>query len=267
VPDVEQELDVLFGTPLAQFTSGRTDLSKRLRKAGNRDAAEEVAGLRKPPVSAWVVNQAARRAPDQMAAVADAGRELFEAQKAALSGNDAGAFEAAQRRQREAIRAVVATARTILEQDGRRPTDGTLERVAATLRAASVEEEGRRLLVAGRLEDDYEGAGMLLLAGVAARETGRPSRGKHAPPRPRHAEQLKAARARVREAKDTARALDRAARDAESAADDARAEAERQEEEARAARARADAAHEAVAEAERAVAELAGPRRGERRDA
>ena len=95
VPDVDEELDRLYGLPLEEFTAARDDLSKRVRAAGLRDQADEIKALRKPPVSAWAVNQlarastattsrrshrpASRLAKAQAEALSSGGRERFAA--------------------------------------------------------------------------------------------------------------------------------------------------------------------------------------------
>ena len=55
--NLENEIDALFVLPLADFTGARNALAARLKKDGRADDAERVKSLRKPPVSAWVVNQ------------------------------------------------------------------------------------------------------------------------------------------------------------------------------------------------------------------
>ena len=268
VPDVEQELDRLYGLELGEFTSARNDLAKRLRKAGDKDGAERVAKLRKPSITAWAINQAARRSPDDVEALIEAGRELFEAQKAALGGKAGDRFEAAQARQRDAVRTVVRRSRSILEEVGHAAGDQAAERIAATLRAASVDEAGRQLLETGRFDEDFEGGGMLLLAGLAPagprppRTARSSSKAQERPPARRTAE-LAAARKALRAAqaaeRDARRKAERAEKDAEGArekADQALAAADRAEQHAAAVRAAAVAAAEASDEAQRRVKEL-----------
>ncbi|MDQ3824053.1 MAG: hypothetical protein M3321_12520, partial [Actinomycetota bacterium] len=86
VPDLEQELDDLYGRPLAEFTAARNDLAKRLKKAGQADEAARVGALGKPTVSAWAVNQLARRQADRVSELLDAGGALVDAQRGALAG-------------------------------------------------------------------------------------------------------------------------------------------------------------------------------------
>jgi hypothetical protein len=268
VPDVERELDRLYGLPLDEFTAARNDLAKRLRKAGDKDGAERVAKLRKPSITAWAINQAARGSPDEIQALIDAGRELFEAQKAALGGKAGDRFEAAQTRQRDAVRVVVRTSRSILEESGHAANEQAAERIAATLRAASVDEAGQQLLEKGRFDEDFEGGGMLLLAGLTPsvprppRTAGSSAKAKERPPA-RRKDELAAARQALREAqaveRETRRSAERAEKDAGRAreeADDALAAADQAEQHAAAARAQAAAAAEGVDKAQERLKDL-----------
>ena len=64
-------------------------------------------------------------------------------------------------------------AKAVLKGAGRAATQGTLDRIAATLRAAAVSDEGRELLESGRLTTDLESSGFDL---VAASEAAGPQR-------------------------------------------------------------------------------------------
>jgi hypothetical protein len=248
VPDLERELDELYGRPLAEFTAARNELAKRLKKAGQADDADRVAKLAKPPISAWAVNQLARQESERLRPLLDAGAELVDAQKAALAGKGADRFDEASRRHREAIRAVVPAAVGLLEAAGHRPGDAIKERIASSLRAASVDPEGRGLLEHGRLEEDFESAGLGLLAGIAP-AAGEPaaapaSAGERREARLREARQ-KAEAARAK-ATGLAGAAAQAERDAEAAKDTADRAAER-------ARALAKEARAATKESEQAL--------------
>jgi outer membrane biosynthesis protein TonB len=120
-----------------------------------------VRGLRKPTVSAWAVNQVARRFPQEARALVKAGEELRKAQRAAVSGRDPQALRAAQRAHRERLDDLTSIARHELDLSG-----PTLQRAAANLRAASVDKEAAKSLLAGTLTGDVEqtGFGPLLSA-------------------------------------------------------------------------------------------------------
>jgi hypothetical protein len=53
----------LYRRPLEEFVAARDQLARQLRAAGDRDAARQVAGLRRPSISAWAANQLAHAAP------------------------------------------------------------------------------------------------------------------------------------------------------------------------------------------------------------
>jgi hypothetical protein len=144
----------LYGLPLDEFTRARDELARELRKAGNPEAADEVKALRKPSVSAWTVNQLARRHPQETRALVQAGEELRRAQRAAVTKGDAEALRDAQRAHRERLEELTAAARHKLGAGGQ-----TLQRVGQTLRAASVEKEQSKALLAGTLTEDVEQSG------------------------------------------------------------------------------------------------------------
>jgi signal transduction histidine kinase len=144
----------LYGLPLEEFTRARDELARELRNAGNREAADEVKALRKPSVSAWAVNQLARRHPQELKALVQAGEALRKAQRAAVTRGEAAGLRDAQRAHRERLEELLATARHDLGTGGQ-----TLQRVAQTLRAASVEKEGSKALAAGTLTEDVSQSG------------------------------------------------------------------------------------------------------------
>jgi len=232
VPNLESELDGLYALPLEQFTKARNDLAARLRKAHQDDVSAAVRALKKPSTVAWVANQLAREQPKQVDTLLQAAEQLREAQQRSLGGkasvdevNEATAGE------REAVRALLASARTAL---GERATAPLLERLSQTLRAAAIDETARTLLQRGRLTEELKAAGFGPLEAVA-------------PSRRRGDEVAGAARERVRTLRSEARRLDAEAREAEQAASDA----------ARSAEILADEATEKRREAEGAAAELA----------
>jgi hypothetical protein len=251
VPDLDRELDELYGLPLGEFTAARNELAKRLEKAGQKHEAESVRGLAKPSISAWAVNQLARREADRVRELSEAGEELVAAQKAALAGKGAAGFDEASRRQRDAVRTLLPAAIGVLEGAGHRPSDAVKERIASSLRAASVDPDGRRLLAHGRLEEDFESAGLGLLAGFA------PAPGKRAAAPKRSDEaRLRKAREHLEAAREEERRLTEAAAEAEREADRAAKAAEKAAERARELAENAARAHEATEEAEQALARL-----------
>jgi hypothetical protein len=198
----------LYGLPLEEFTKTRDELAKELRKAGKKDAADEVKALRKPTVSAWTVNQLARRHPQELKALVKAGDEMRKAQRAAVGGRGPQALRDATRSHRERLDDLTSTARHELGADG-----ATLQRVAQTLRGASVDKEASKALLSGTLTADFEQAGFgPLLAAVppsALKRKPKPKAKPKPPPKPKPdpkarkrkqlQERLEKERARLRE--------------------------------------------------------------------
>src|SRR5919206_3493156 len=131
--DVEQELDHLYGLPLEEFTLARNALAARLRKEGDADAAAEVRGLPRPSVSAWLVNQLARRERDGVRRLLDAGEALRRAQAAALGGGSGDELREASAAERRLVRELTGRAGELAEEAGEPATRTTLDRVSTTL--------------------------------------------------------------------------------------------------------------------------------------
>jgi hypothetical protein len=233
VPELDTELDRLYGLPLEEFTAARNELATRLRKAGQAEAAERVRALRKPSVAVWAVNQLARRHADEVDDLLEAGKRLRDAQAKALRGTGADAVREATAAERAALRKLTRLAERLLAEEGRGTSAATRERVAATLRAAAVDPDAAGLLAAGRLPDEVEPSGFAALAAMAPppSKTRRRGAAKREEPKPSAARirKLKARVAKLEErAADLAERADRAeeaAKDARGRADQARAEA------------------------------------------
>ena len=219
------DTDRLYGLPLKEFTPARNALVRELRKAGRKDAAEEVKGLKKPSVSAWAINQVARREPEKISELVKAGELLRKAQRDVLSGKSGSDVREASRRQHELADDLVGVAREILEDSGAKATPTVAQRISTTLRAASTDAAASKLLRKGRLAEDVESIGFGPLLHVApSRRSG--ARAKLTQNRPRaraRQKKLADARARVRRERD---ALEEARRTA-NAAQKAAAKAER----------------------------------------
>ena len=238
VPDLERELDWLYGLPLEEFTKARNDLVSRLKRAHQSEAAAAIRSLRKPATVAWAANQLARNEPKQVAALLETGERIRETQQRTLTG-EATAEELADatNAERQAIRSLLTSARSAL---GSRGTASVLDRLGQTLRAAAIDEVGRELLERGRLTEELTAVGFGPLEAVK-------------PPRRRGDEIARAARERVTALRATARSLSAQARAAEEAAREAEAAAQILHEEAVQHRLDAERAAQELAEAEQAL--------------
>ena len=231
VPDVEAELDELFALPLEEFTAARNQLASRLKGAGQAESAERVRELRKPSVPAWAVNQLARREPEALGRLVEAGERLRQAQAAALAGGDAGAVREATAAERDAARELTRLAERVLEDAGRKTTQAVVERISRTLRAAAIDEEAAPLLARGQLTGEVDSPGFTAVASIAPP----PSKRRPAKRSARDDPARRAHEQRVRRLEQSLEKLERRA-------DDAAARAERAEAEAVAAREAAEAA-------------------------
>jgi hypothetical protein len=243
VPELEQELDRLFELPPAEFTAARNDLAKRLKRAGQKAPAARVQALRKPTIPVWAINQLARRRPDEVQALIAAGDKLRTAQEAALAGADRDELRTATSAERDAVREFTKQANDLLTAEGQRPTAAVLERIAATVRSAALDERGRELLAAGMLVEELESSGFGAFEGMKIAARSKPARRGA---KPTGAAEERRRRERVRKLRERAKKLTAAAAEAEREADRAETEAARE-------RRKANRAGEA---AERARAEL-----------
>ncbi len=155
------DADDLYGLPLDRFVPERGALAKALRKDKRRDDADEVAGLRKPSVAAWVVNQLVRTQKKATQELFAAGDALRAAQEDLLAGSgDGRTLRAANERERAAVDALADAARGLLSGEGQEPSDAVIERVAGTLHAAALDEAAREQVREGRLERELRHAGL-----------------------------------------------------------------------------------------------------------
>jgi hypothetical protein len=195
VGDLDAALAALYQLPLEQFVATRDQLARRLRAAGDRATARQVAGLRRPPVSAWAANQLSHAAPNAVAELLEAGAALRQAQQDALAGQPGAArqLRAATAHLRAAITRLGARAETLLVRAGHAASDATLTRLAATLQAAATGDEAARAALAqGRLPGDLDPAGFGLDLGPAPAEPATPA--TVAPPAPAAPDNRTAAR-------------------------------------------------------------------------
>jgi len=250
--ELEREVDRLYGLSLEDFIPARETLAKRAREEGQRAIAGRIKALRKPTVSAWVVNQLARENELDVQRLLKAGAQLAEAQLAAVAGKDAGPFLQTRADEQRALTQLAAAAREIIKQEG--IGTGALERVTQTLRAAATTEEGRQLLKQGRLTEDREPQGFEALARVVPKP--RRAAGRKEMPPADAPRALAEARRRSREAAKRSRELARKADAAEREAERAEANARKAREAAGQARADATTAADAAADAEAELARL-----------
>jgi hypothetical protein len=222
----------LYACDLEAFTERRGILAARARAAGEPAVAKEIAGLRKPTRSAWILNQLVRTDPGVPSRLTALGDEL-RAAEAALDGARIRELSQARRQLVDAL------TRQALNAPGLPPASAALqEEVTATFRAALADPHVAEQLAAGTLlrpvqRAGFSSQGRAALALVPPPEEGRPSRaaagaGSRTAPRPatRPATRPAAEEAAARAERERSRAIadaERALADASLAADAARA--------------------------------------------
>lgn len=149
--DVEAGVERLYGLAPGEFVAARDELARQLRTAGDGAAAKRVAGLRRPTVAAWALNQAARGHPELVTKLVEAGERLRQAQRRALSGLRGGGMREAGAERRVAVERLLAVAAEALEESGR-SADAHRDAITATLQAASVDANAAATLRAGTLD-------------------------------------------------------------------------------------------------------------------
>lgn len=209
---VDEIADRLYALRIEEFTQARNQAERELRKAGEREQADQVKALRKPTAAAGAVNRLVRDHRPEVDAFLAAAAILRDAQFAG-KGDIASAGNA----QREALEKLVSLGG---------------ESVRATLQVAAVDDNIARDLLAARLVQEPEPAGfgtLLAHSDPKASAPTRAARGKPGTPAPAKPDDS-AARAQLQEAK---KAL-AAARTEEQQAQRLWAEAQRDREKAEA---------------------------------
>jgi hypothetical protein len=233
--DAEEQVERLYELPLDEFTPARDQLAADLREQGQREAAAEVKKLRKPSVAAWTVNQLARRQRREVAELLSVGKDLRAAQTKALSGRGAEAIRDVTVRRRKAVDRLVDGAEELLADSGHGTSRATLDKVADTLTAATVDEEAADAVQAGRLTREFAPPSGFELLGEGVTAAPR------AKPRPKPTEKVPD---RVRRARERAEHAENEAEEAKREADRLEQEAERTRKAAERARRNADRAAE-----------------------
>lgn len=271
------DITALYRGPLEDFVARRNALVQQLRSS-DAEAAAAVAKLRKPPISAWAVDQLATEEPDVVTQLLAAGADAGDAQVAAARGSGSSVeLLAASARVRDAVEAAVRAATTALDRAGHATGEETIRRIRTTLLAAAAGRPlERAALWRGTLDRDLEPAGFgtpdgveddmpeLLAVLAPLRRQSSPSRGDATPKRAGPARDTAALRTAERAATEHAKSAARAREMAGTKrqhADRLTVEARRAAEEAKAAEASADHEEDAARRAQEALEALRGDNR------
>jgi hypothetical protein len=161
---VDSAADELYGLPPADFTTARDEQVKAARAAGDRKLAAALGRLRRPTVSAWVLNLLVREQPEVGEQLVELGAELRRAQEQ-LSGE--ALRELAGQRQR-LVSALVRTARKLAAAAGHPVTAAAAFELEQTLHAALADPDVAAAVGSGRLTKPASRTGFEAEAPAAA---------------------------------------------------------------------------------------------------
>jgi hypothetical protein len=150
-------LDRLHGAPLTDFVTLRKSLAAELKERGDKKAAEALLAEKKPPITAWALNQVALHHHAEIEAFLAATEKLRAAQQAALAGDEASDFRESGRELQRQLNAVVTLAKKALESAGHQATTIQLRRIGQSLHStAFAAPSDLARLAAGHLEADLD---------------------------------------------------------------------------------------------------------------
>jgi hypothetical protein len=136
----------LYASGPDEFIKRRGELAARARSAGQAAQAKQIAGLRKPTRSAWIINQLIRSDPSVSVQLAELGEQLRTAQ----SSLDGVALRDLSRQRRQLIDALARQAFAVAGQPS--PPAALRDEVTATLAAALADPQVADRVRAGTLE-------------------------------------------------------------------------------------------------------------------
>ncbi|MDP4507671.1 hypothetical protein [Nonomuraea turcica] len=167
--DLDEVADRLYVLPPPEFTAAREAEARAAKDAGDVRLSRDIAKFRKPTVSAWAVNKAAREHPEELAELLEVGERL----RAAWQEQDADALaELTQRRNAATGR----LSRLIRQSGGLSPAAAT--EVDQTLDAAVVDADAADQVRRGHLAKPLSYSGFA----PAPITRGRPARKKKPTP-------------------------------------------------------------------------------------
>jgi hypothetical protein len=164
--NLAQAADELYGLAPAAFTAARDQRAKQTRAAGDGGLAAAIRKLRRPTVSAWLVNLLAREHTGRLEALAELGEALREAQRSL----DGDRLRAASAQRRQLVGELLQEAKRLAAQADQAAGAQVQREITGTLEAAIADPEVaaavRRGWLTGALS--YAGLGGPDLSSVAA---------------------------------------------------------------------------------------------------
>ena len=140
--------DELYALAPAAFTSARDAFVGQARERGDRAAATELAGMKRPTQGAWLVNLLALRRPAAVGELIELGEEI----RAAQGSVPPTQLRDLSARRRRALDAALADCTSLATDAGETtPTRAQLGEVETTLVAAMADETAAEVVRAGRV--------------------------------------------------------------------------------------------------------------------
>jgi hypothetical protein len=145
----------LYLVPPARFVAAREQVARQARAAGHRDLARELHALRRPTLSAWLVNLLTRHERGRLQQLFAVGRELRQAQ----TRLDAEQLRRLPGQQQDMIADLLDAAGRHAADAGVRLTEAALSEVEATLQAGLVDLAAASAVMSGHLVRPMSHAG------------------------------------------------------------------------------------------------------------
>jgi len=167
--DFEDAAEQLYAADREEFTALRTRLAT---EAADADTRAAIGALAKPTTAGWLVNQLARRHPDEVAELVDLGAALRDAH-ARLAGDEIRTLSGTRT---TVLRGLMRTVRTLPD---RVPGDSVLREVEDILTTTLANETAARVVALGRVtsaKDVGDEPGWPLLSSDTAAPRRRPAR-------------------------------------------------------------------------------------------
>ena len=174
--DLDDAADDLYALPPDEFTAARKAKATEARRAGDRQLAKTIGELRRPTVSAAIINQLTRGHPELIDGLLTLADEMRQAQ-VALAGEDLRQLSA---RRNEVVSALVEEGRRLAAEQQHPLTASGESEMTATMQAALADPDAAEAVRSGRLTSalQYSGFGMasdVVQAQPLKRRTERPA--------------------------------------------------------------------------------------------
>ena len=183
--DLDDATTELYGLTPAGFTARRTELVAQARQEGLKDLAKAISELRRPTVSAWLLNQLARGA-------GGAGEEIQELEelgadlRAAQAELDGPRMKDLAKQRQKLVAALIRRADAVGDDDGQKVSAGVRRELEETLGAAVADEQASLAVTSGRLTRALVYAGFGEVDVTAATATPVTQKRRHLQSAPKH---------------------------------------------------------------------------------